>query len=957
MTIQTVAGLKAKFEAGDKPTEQDWIDLIDTLLDINSQWPATLPAADGSALTNLSLPNPLPALDAEALYNLIAGEWVDLAQYNPNYADPTSFVLTGDHTSRFVTDKRIRLTVASAYEYTTPAAAVYDSIADATTVTINNAMSDITLTKVDVSVFSPYSSGGAISAEMVNSIKTSDAENLSKNIASRNKVQNQEPLSQGSSTRSGMSSTIYTGNGTSQSLNTGVDMTTGNFGGLVWIKGRSSATGHVFTDTVRGINQRISSNSTAVEDTISGVTSFDANGFSVGSHADVNTSAATIVSWNFQTTKKVTGTTNRNKAYTCHYNPDTNFSITGFIGDGVDGHEIPHHLSVVPELTIVKDRNNLYNWIIQSSLFKSTEYVLLNSTAALATASVYNTLFSDSVIKLGQSGDYNLSASDIVMYNFASKSGICKIGKYIGTGAAGNYVSTEVDGDDGFKPAWIIGKELSSTGSWFIHDTIRGQSKYINAESSAAEGIAATLIDFDDNGFHLLDNNSNYNTLNSEYIFMAFAETSIDATKAITDYPYATTPNTVSIANNTLISVANGFNANGQVDTQYQFGSGITKAFGAGFENKHLYLYTDKTGVLGTTEVRPLSGITRNDADKYGEVSPSDPSLRTTSKHFDYESDSGVVLASGESGGLNPAYSAFSKDTNDIISSAVQSSVWVVGSTTNSWLQYKHTEPRILKSWRMREATSVIDTPRRFTIEGSKDGLNWTAIDSTYTTSDYVGNGANLWGGLQTTSSNATAYLYYRINITANNGGGTYTQIAELELNTIIASDYYLVEEAKMYDSSNTAIERVYLGEFKTDSVGDIINSSIINYPVAEQELSSVKVHKDLTVHGKANGRQFATAWVNFDGTQNPPLIQDSFNVANVVDLGTGHFKIIFEVPMDTSGYVVTGIQGGNATGLNLDLARVPNPKEFTIYGYNYASGIEESAVFDLIIFGGKKIK
>lgn len=167
MAVLSPIDLKKKFEKGDIPTGFDFVDLIDTLLDITSQWPAVLPAADAIKLTNLNLPDPLPFLSAENLYNLIPDEWINLAQFNPSYADPTSFVLNGDHTERFVLDKRIRLKVGGVYEYTTPSSAVYSELPDVTTVIINDAMSVNTLTEVSASVFSPFNSGGSISPEMV----------------------------------------------------------------------------------------------------------------------------------------------------------------------------------------------------------------------------------------------------------------------------------------------------------------------------------------------------------------------------------------------------------------------------------------------------------------------------------------------------------------------------------------------------------------------------------------------------------------------------------------------------------------------------------------------------------------------------------------------------------------------------------------------------------------------
>ena len=59
-------------------------------------------------------------------------------------------------------------------------------------------------------------------------------------------------------TTTGFSTTLYTGNGTTQSITTGVDMDTqwGNdasekFGGLVWAKSRSNTIDNLLFDTIR----------------------------------------------------------------------------------------------------------------------------------------------------------------------------------------------------------------------------------------------------------------------------------------------------------------------------------------------------------------------------------------------------------------------------------------------------------------------------------------------------------------------------------------------------------------------------------------------------------------------------------------------------------------------------------------------------------------------------------
>lgn len=767
------------------------------------------------------------------------------------------------------------------------------------------------------------------------------------NIPARNAGLTKDVLSQPSAAEAGVSSVIYTGDGAVRSIDSGVNMLSGNFGGLVWIKSRSAATGHRLVDTVRGVTKSLASEATATEATeVAGLTTFNALGFDLGADTDYNANAATYIAWSWQTNQKTSGLTNRNKPYTAHYNADMGFSIVGYVGDGADGHEIPHHLGVVPELSIFKNRDGVNDWIVQSSLFSLGDNLRLNESSALANSAVYNSIFSDVTSKLSTSAAYNGSADNFIQYNFASKSGVCKIGKYIGTSAAGNYVSTEVDGGDAFKPSFVMVKNLTVAGdNWVIVDSIRPDPSYLFPNSSAAEGATPAFdIDFVDSGLEIVGTDNHVNQLNSEYIFIAFAETSIDATKAITDYPLPTNADELAAAQN-LLTFANGFDALGQVDEQEEVVAG-TLAFGIGHEDKTYYLYRNKGISYGRSEVRPLVGLTRDDADKYGLVSPSDKTLRATSKHFDYESDSGVVLASGEDG-TSYAWLAFNKDSNDIYLP------WIIAAITNSWLQYKHIEKRILKSWRLREESTTARTPRLFTIEGSLDGLNWTAIDSSYTASDYIGNGGGLWGDLQDVSANTIAYLYHRINITANNGDATFTTIAELELNTIIDADYYLIDDAKMYNDAGTRIDRVYYSECKTDSAGNVI--SFINYAPAKLQLNEVGVHGDLTVHGQIKSAQSVTAMVSVDCSQSPPLILSSVNIKNVISVAAGIYDLVFEAPMDNIDYIAVGM-GEDTSFPTMGADPHKSVEKLRIVLRDNNAAVVQLKM-DIVIFGGKNIK
>ncbi len=89
---------------------------------------------------------------------------------------------------------------------------------------------------------------------------------------------------------------LYPGTGSSQSI-TGV----GFQPDFVWIKGRSGATDHGLYDAVRGVQKQIESNTITAETTeTTGLTAFNTDGFTVGALAQLNTSSATYVAWNWK---------------------------------------------------------------------------------------------------------------------------------------------------------------------------------------------------------------------------------------------------------------------------------------------------------------------------------------------------------------------------------------------------------------------------------------------------------------------------------------------------------------------------------------------------------------------------------------------------------------------------------------------------------------------------------
>ena len=89
---------------------------------------------------------------------------------------------------------------------------------------------------------------------------------------------------------------LYTGNG-STNAQTGV----GFQPDWVWLKIRSDTANHHLYDSVRGVQKRINSNTTNAEATsANNLTSFNSDGFTLGSESDINQNSSTYASWNWK---------------------------------------------------------------------------------------------------------------------------------------------------------------------------------------------------------------------------------------------------------------------------------------------------------------------------------------------------------------------------------------------------------------------------------------------------------------------------------------------------------------------------------------------------------------------------------------------------------------------------------------------------------------------------------
>jgi hypothetical protein len=310
---------------------------------------------------------------------------------------------------------------------------------------------------------------------------------------------------------------LYTGTGTTQSI-TGV----GFQPDLVWLKARTSPYYHNWYDSIRGGTKALFSNANVAEATDAGnLQTFISDGFTADGFLGTNGSGVSYVAWNW---KANGGTTSSNTdgdiTTTVQANTTSGFSILTWTGNGIASQSIGHGLGIPPKIMIQKNRDQAVTW----QIFGSTLFDRLQFDTGAEDAN-FPCTFSSSTItlpNLSNNTDFNSSGDNFVSYVFADIEGYSKFGSYTGNGSTdGTFVYT------GFRPSWIMIKNISGTSSWAIFDNKRNTFNVVDenlfANLSDAESTF-TVLDSLSNGFKIRTTLAGSNTSGSTYIYMAFAE-------------------------------------------------------------------------------------------------------------------------------------------------------------------------------------------------------------------------------------------------------------------------------------------------------------------------------------------------------------------------------------------------------------------------------------------------
>jgi hypothetical protein len=323
---------------------------------------------------------------------------------------------------------------------------------------------------------------------------------------------------------------LYTGNSSTQSV---------TFSGnsdlqpdFVWTKCRSNASDNFLHDTNRGVHKNIHTNTNETEtDNSNGLTAFNSDGFSMGNVGGMNFNNQTYVGWGWKangaTTTTISAGGDIGRETVSQVNTTAGFNICTYTGSGSQT-SFGHSLGAVPHWIMIKNRDQNDDWFVWHQDLNNNQGLEINTQSGIGTTNGYmgNEAPTSTFVGLGDGSDTNASGEKYVAYLFSEKQGYSKFSSYIGNANAnGPYVYT------GFKPAWLMLRNVTNGEDWLIWDVERDEinalgnpmTGRLKANDTIAE-VNGNDIDFLANGFKIRTDSGYANQSGAVILYFAFAE-------------------------------------------------------------------------------------------------------------------------------------------------------------------------------------------------------------------------------------------------------------------------------------------------------------------------------------------------------------------------------------------------------------------------------------------------
>lgn len=348
---------------------------------------------------------------------------------------------------------------------------------------------------------------------------------------------------------------------------TGRSVTVGFQPDFIWAKNRDTSDSHQWYDAVRGVGKRIRANSgsgEATTGTSTHLTSFDADGMTIGANGNMNASTEDYVGYFMKMAGSSSTNTNGTITSTVSANQTAGMSIVKWVGNATNGATVGHGLTKKPQFMMIKNLDHTQDWYVwsqglplhygsgdirrNSQPLTADGYISLNqnSVAGTTTNGNINTLTTStmSLATAGNNLNVNSSADNFIAYVFHDVEGFSQSGEYHGVSAHDAYWATKSKSTvcpamygtfihTGFRPAFVMVKCAEwRAGAWCVYDDARSVRKPIvetlDANSSAAErNTGGDPIEFLSNGFRFAANSDlDMVDVTYNFVYIAFASTS-----------------------------------------------------------------------------------------------------------------------------------------------------------------------------------------------------------------------------------------------------------------------------------------------------------------------------------------------------------------------------------------------------------------------------------------------
>ncbi|EJP6472802.1 hypothetical protein NHI66_002112 [Clostridium botulinum] len=119
----------------------------------------------------------------------------------------------------------------------------------------------------------------------------------------------------------------------------------------------------------------------------------------------------------------------------------------------------------------------------------------------------------------------------------------------------------------------------------------------------------------------------------------------------------------------------------------------------------------------------------------------------------------------------------------------IDKTYWIILFNGKSCLGYKFDRPIVISKYRIYSELNSENFFRDWTFEGSNDNLDWVILDK---------QSGKCQKDFSTIINNTNSYLYYRINISKNNGG-SYTGINTFEMYESLKENKFLLKQNSQY--------------------------------------------------------------------------------------------------------------------------------------------------------------